>query len=95
MDKTPTDPTTTKSKLDKLSAQEEKILRLLRDEQRLVKERFPLAYAVVATVGVAATFSGINKLINRVEYFDQNPLVLIILGLAILVITGAAYKKLG
>jgi hypothetical protein len=85
---------TTKGKLDKLSSQEEKILRLLREEQRLAKDKFPLAFALAATFGAAATLSGINKIIDR-SWLHDNPLTLIAIGLAILFITGAAYKKLG
>lgn len=90
-----TDNNSTKNKLDKINAQEDKILRMLREERKLVKERFPLSFALAATIGAAATLSGINKMIDEVDFLVNNPIVLVIIGLTILVITGAAYKKLG
>lgn len=85
----------TRKKLDRLTAQEEKILKLLREERQIAKNKFPLAFALVATFGAAATLSGINKIIEKVDYLQNNPIILILVGLAILVTTGAAYKKLG
>ncbi len=85
----------TKGKLDKITSQEDKILHLLREERRLVKEKFPLTFALAATIGAAATLSGINKMIDQVDFLVNNPLVLVIIGLTILLVTGAAYRKLG
>lgn len=85
----------TKVRLDQITAQEEKILRLLREERRLVRERFPLVYALVATVGFVSVLAGLNKIIDRIHFFEDYPIVLVAIGLVILVSTGAVYKKLG
>jgi len=82
-------------KLDQITTQEDKILHLLKEERRRVKEKFPLTFALTATIGAAATLSGINKLIDQVDFLVENPLVLVIIGLTILLATGAAYRKLG
>lgn len=85
----------TKVRLEQLTVQEEKIIRLLREERRLVRERFPLVYALVATVGFVSVLAGLNKIIDRIDFFNNYPLALIGLGVLILALTGAIYKKLG
>jgi len=86
---------TEKNKLDRIEHQDDRILRLLREERTRVQKRFPLPFALAATVGAAATLSGINKMIDEVDFLVNNPIILVIVGLLILIVTGAAYKKLG
>lgn len=74
---------------------DDRIIELFKAERLRVKEKFPLFYALVATIGALSVFSGLNKLIEKVEFLSDNPIVLVIFGLVILIITGAAYKKLG
>lgn len=57
--------------------------------------RFPTLFMFLVTVGVTATFLGIEKLIASIAYLDTHPLVLLIVGVAILFVTGTLYKKLG
>jgi hypothetical protein len=85
---------TTKSKLGVLNAREEKILHLLRDERTRAKERFPLLYAMLATFGLVCTLGGFSKFIENITWLNENPLYLTGLGLVILLLTGAAYRKL-
>jgi hypothetical protein len=89
------DTTKTKSKLDRLNTQEDRILALLREERRRAKEKFPLPYALLATFGLVATVGGLNKFIERIDWLNNNPIYLMLLGMSILVLTGAAYRKLG
>ena len=84
-----------KTQFEKLTSQEEKIMRLLKEERTLVQQKFPLPYAFLAFFGFVSTWAGLYKIIQEVEFLNNNPIVLIILGLSILVITGAAYRKLG
>lgn len=93
-DKDTPNQNTTKGKLDQLTAQEEKILRLLREERSRVKQKFPLAYALFATFGLVAVISGFNKSIDHVPFLKENPYILIIAGITILILTGTAYRRL-
>ena len=81
--------------MGQLTEQEEKLLHLLREEGVRVKEKFPLVYALVATVGLVSVLSGLNKIIDRIEFFNDYPIVLVAIGIVILTLTGAIYKKLG
>ncbi|HEX5456130.1 MAG TPA: hypothetical protein VFW77_02065 [Candidatus Saccharimonadales bacterium] len=84
-----------KLSLETLDKRQEKILALLHEEQQRAKEKFPLVYALLATFGVACTFAGLNKIIKDIDFLSNNPIALVAFGLAILLFTGAAYKKLG
>lgn len=85
----------TKAQIDNISKQEEKILTLLKAEQKRAKERFPLFYALLATFGLVCTISGFNQVINKTDWLNNNAFALVALGVGILLATGAAYKKLG
>lgn len=81
--------------LESLEKRQDKIISLLHAEQRLAKERFPLVYAMLATFGLVCTIAGFNHIIAKIEFLNNNPITLIIFGIGLLLITGAAYKKLG
>ncbi len=86
---------TEKLSLETLDRQQEKILSILHEEQRRAKEKFPLVYALIGTFGLLCTVGGINKIISEIDFLNNNPIYLVAFGLAILLATGAAYKKLG
>lgn len=83
-----------KSTMESLALQEERILTILREERKRTREKFPLAYALVGTFGLLCTVGGLNKIIDGIDFLNTNPIILVVFGLAILLITGAAYKKL-
>lgn len=82
-----------KLSLEALSHRQEKILSLLHEEQRRAKEKFPLVFALVATFGLVATIAGFSKLIDKIEFLKEDPIILIIIGITVLVVTGAVYNK--
>jgi len=84
-----------KVSLENLNHGQEKILWLLHEEQRRAKEKFPLVYALLATFGLVCTIAGFNHIIAKIEFLNNNPITLIIFGVGLLIVTGAAYKKLG
>lgn len=74
---------------------DDKVIELFKTERLKAKERFPLTHALIATFGALCVFAGINKLIENIEFLNNNPITLVLVGLFILGLTGAAYKKLG
>lgn len=85
----------TKKQFEKLTDREEKIIRLLKEERLIVQQKFPLPYAFLAFFGFVCTWAGLYKIIQEVEFLNNNPVILLVLGLSILIITGATYRKLG
>jgi hypothetical protein len=80
-------------KLDKLNQQEVRLLRMIQNEQKLAKEKFPLIFALTATFGIVATVSGFGKTIDKIPMLRDHPYILIIIGATVLIITGAVYKR--
>ncbi len=59
-----------------------------------VLTRFPILFSLLTTFGVAATFLGFEKIVSNIAFLDQNPFIMLILGIGILALTGTLYKKL-
>lgn len=57
-------------------------------------QRFPLFFGLTATFGLVSVLYGFEKLIDRVELFVNNPWILLVTGVLLLLATGAAYRKL-
>ncbi len=60
-----------------------------------VLKRYPFLFALLVTLGVAASILGLERLLLQFSLFDEQPLILFLGGLGILAITGRLYKKLG
>ena len=58
-------------------------------------KRFPVAFSLLVTFGVATTFLGFEQLVLRVPFLYERPLVMLVIGIGILSLTGTLYKKLG
>jgi len=56
--------------------------------------KFPLLFVLLSSFGLVSTFYGFEKLIDSVPILSENPIVLLLNGLLVLVITGSLYKKL-
>ena len=73
---------------------EEKIIKKLSEQSAKARTKFHLFYALLATFGLISVFYGFEKLIDRVDFFVDQPWVLLLIGLLILGITGRLYQKL-
>lgn len=59
-----------------------------------ILKRFPILFSLLATFGVATTFLGFEKIVSRITFLDQHPLLMLTVGVSILAATGTLYKKL-
>lgn len=83
-----------KPKFDQVAETEKEIVKKLESRRERLINHFPLWSALAATFGVVMIFYGFEKLIDKVQLFVENPWILLITGLAILIATGTTYKKL-
>jgi hypothetical protein len=81
-------------KLEPFTTTEKKFVRKIAAERDIVETRFPLVFGLLITFGFVSTLYGFEKLIDRIELFEDNPWILLATGLILLLITGTAYKKL-
>ena len=56
--------------------------------------RFPLLFTLLGAFGVVATFYGFERLIDKLDFLADNPLILLGIGILTLIFTGTLYKKL-
>lgn len=83
-----------KEKFDHVAGSEKDLIQKLEDRRERLINHFPLWTALVATFGVVMIFYGFEKLIDRVPLLANNPWILLVTGLIVLIATGTAYKKL-
>ena len=74
---------------------EKAVAQKLTAEKQHVLERFPLLFALLASLGLVSVFYGFEGIIDRIDLFANNPVILLVFGLGLLVFTGTLYKKLG
>lgn len=58
-------------------------------------KRFPTLFTLLVTIGVAATFFGLERLMQKTPSIYEHPAITLCVGLLILIVTGRLYKKLG
>lgn len=63
--------------------------------RRNLLQRFPIISLLLATFGVTATMLGIERMLLQYEVLQEHPFIVLLLGIAALMLTGALYKKLG
>jgi hypothetical protein len=56
--------------------------------------RFPLLFTLLTTFGLVSTLYGFERVIDKVDFLNANPFILLGIGLLTLIITGTLYKKL-
>ena len=83
-----------KSREERLLAKEKELAQKLGQTRQRVFDRFPLLFTMLASFGLVATFYGFERVIDEIEFFADNPYILLATGLAILIVTGTIYKKL-
>jgi len=56
--------------------------------------RFPVVFVFLSTFGLVATLYGFEKVIDDIDFFAENPYMVLVAGVLTLAITGTLYKKL-
>lgn len=64
-------------------------------ERNTAFKRFPLVFTLLGTFGLVSVLYGVQHLFDKVPYLVNNPILALIVGLVVLLITGTLYKKLG
>lgn len=73
---------------------EKYLIKKLDDTRLGAKARFPLLTALFATFGFVTLLAGFQSMLEKIEFLNNNPWLLVITGLVMLAITGTVYKKL-
>ena len=78
-------------KLEDLTAQ---LNHVFSKRGRHVFARYPLTFALLIFFGVVMVTDGVRDMIKEIPFFKDNPSIMLLAGLLVLVITGSLYKKL-
>ena len=69
--------------------------RMMDPIRKSVFKRFPISFTLLVTFGVTATLFGFERIISEIAWLNERPLLILISGILVLVLTGTLYKKLG
>jgi hypothetical protein len=86
-----------KEQIDLLKKVEEltsKINRLFSEKGKSVFSRYPLTFALLVVFGVSMVSEGIKDLLQKIDFLQNQPFMMLLLGMIVLIITGTLYKKL-
>lgn len=59
-----------------------------------VLKRYPILFSLLTVFGVATTYYAFEKILGQYEVLNDNPWLILALGIAILTFTGTIYKKM-
>jgi hypothetical protein len=62
--------------------------------QQNAVHRFPFIFLGLSTFGGVAVFYGFEKIIDKTPFLANEPLLILVAGFCILLLTGALYRKL-
>lgn len=78
-----------------LIQKEEQVLHNLDQRRQSAVQRFPLLFTLLGAFGLVATFYGFEGIIDSIDLLNDNPVILLLVGISALTATGSLYKKLG
>jgi hypothetical protein len=77
-----------------IKEKEKAVVKNLSHKKEHAIERFPLVFTILGSFGLVSVFYGFEGIIDRIDLFSNNPVILLIFGLGLLIFTGTLYKKL-
>jgi hypothetical protein len=73
---------------------DDRILDKLSKSKQSAFTRYPLMFSLLAAFGLVITNNGIQGIISKVSWLNNNPYITLIVGIITLLFTGTLYKKL-
>ena len=70
------------------------ISKVVAKQRQAVFERWPLLFTLLATFGLVAILYGFEGIIDTIPLLRENPLMMLVVGVAVLGFTGTLYKRL-
>jgi hypothetical protein len=72
----------------------ERLNRLVDPARTTFAKRYPTLFSLLATMGVAMTFLGVEQVLLASSLLERYPVLILACGIGILALTGTLYKKL-
>ncbi len=74
---------------------EKELEKVVAPVRKKVIKKHPVLFLMLVTLGFTATISGMEQLLFQIDFLQNQPIVVLIIGLVLLLLTGTLYKKLG
>jgi len=84
----------TPDQIKKLEKVSEELKQRAKQLQQATEVKFPFLFVGLSTFGLVSTFYGFEKVIDSVPFFQENPEMVLVVGVVTLITTGGLYKKL-
>ncbi|MEX2514951.1 MAG: hypothetical protein WD335_02355 [Candidatus Paceibacterota bacterium] len=72
----------------------ESVHEVFRRHRRTAFEKHPFFFSTLGLFGLVATWQGFADVIQQIDFFKDNPGLLLIIGLAVLLFTGRLYRQM-
>jgi len=82
------------SLLKKVRSLEKDLEKTVIEYQKDALQKYPFLFLGLSTFGGVAVFYGFEKIIEQSVYFSEHPIMVMMTGFVILIITGALYRRL-
>ena len=77
-----------------VTEKEKRLIKNLNGKKLSAHQRYPFLFTLLGTFGLVSVFYGFEGIIDRIKLLSNNPVILLIFGLSLLILTGTLYKKL-
>lgn len=67
---------------------------MFRRRRQSAFQQFPATFTLLGTIGIVAVFYGTKHLLDQVSYFANNPTMVLVLGVTILLLTGRLQREI-
>lgn len=72
----------------------ESVHEVFRRHRRTAFEKHPFLFSTLGLLGFVATWKGFDHIISQIDFFQNNPGLLLLIGLMILLFTGRLYRQI-
>lgn len=83
-----------KDPVEKLEKQIENINKVNEERSKSILRKYPIIFSLLITFALVCILYGFELILSKIDFVTNNPWILVILGLTILISTGGAYKIL-
>ncbi|HMO78857.1 MAG TPA: hypothetical protein PJ997_01735 [Candidatus Paceibacterota bacterium] len=67
---------------------------LQQQKSKNVLSKYPVTFSIVTVIAIAAVLHGAQNIFDSIPFFNEHPVVTLLLGMCILIATGSTYKIL-
>lgn len=71
-----------------------RVEQVLERRGKRLSHKYPVLFGLLASFGLVSVFYGFEHIIDRVPFLKENPLLMLLFGILLLIITGTLHKRI-